>query len=74
MERIEYIDSQIKLLDDMLALVKDDSLLKTSVRNGEISFTEYLYSSELYFTNKIQLLELKKDRLLLEAELLKVYY
>ncbi|MDA3821032.1 MAG: hypothetical protein PF450_00255 [Bacteroidales bacterium] len=44
------------------------------LERGEISLAEYIYSSELYFQNFLQLQELKRDRLMDEADLLKVYY
>jgi len=72
-EELVSLQLQIQQLENALASINDEELLNLGLEAGEISFTEYLYASELYFRNYQVLLELKKDHLLLEAELMKIY-
>ncbi|MDA3823250.1 MAG: TolC family protein [Bacteroidales bacterium] len=74
LERSSSLDLRIASLERALSEVKDEELLKIAQESGEISLAEYIYSSELYFQNLLQLQELKRDRLLVEADLLKVYF
>jgi len=77
LQKLEWctsLDKQITSMEEALSMVNDDELLSYALESGEISLAEYIYSSELYFNNLLLLQELKRDRLLVEAELLKVYY
>jgi hypothetical protein len=60
-------------LEEALGSANSLSLLSSAMENGEISLTEYFYSSDFYFRNQQQLLRYKRDLLVQEAELLKVY-
>jgi len=71
--RLENLDAKIQKFEEALNAGNTLELLAISMENGEISMTEYFYSSDFHFRNQQLLLEYKKDRLLLEAELLKVY-
>jgi hypothetical protein len=54
-------------------LVNDEELLKIALEMGEISLSEYIYASDFYFRNIQSLHKFKRDQLLLEADLMKVY-
>lgn len=73
-EQSASLDQQIVSLENALSMVNDAELLHLALESGEISLTEYIYSSELYFQNLMHLQDLKRDRLLVEAELMRVYY
>ena len=64
----------IKNLESALDAGNTLELLALSLDNGEISLTEYFYTSDFHFRNQLLLLEYRKERLLLEADLLKVYF
>lgn len=73
LDLLESLNGRILLLEE--ALTDDSGLdaLALALENGEISLTEYFYASGLYFENQQLLLEYKRDRLMTEAVLLKVY-
>jgi len=72
--RLERLERQVEELRGALSRVDDEGLLTASLQAGEISLSEYLYGTELYFRNKQKLLEYERDLQLVEAELMRVYY
>lgn len=74
MVRWERLGMQISELQDALSQVNDESLLSIALELGEISLSEYIFATELYFQNVIKLMEYQRERLKLEADLLKIYY
>jgi outer membrane protein TolC len=60
-------------LEEALGAVNSLSLLGASLENGEISLSEYFYTSDFYFRNQAQLLRYNKELLLQEAELMKIF-
>ncbi len=73
LDRLESLKDQAEKLEKALDLVNDEEILSVALEFGEISFSEYMYASDLYFRNVRSLLEFKRDQLLLEADLMKVY-
>jgi outer membrane protein TolC len=73
LNRFESTSRQIIKLEEALESVDNISLLSAALEHGEISLSEYFYSSDFYFRNKQQLLGYKRDLLIQEAELLRVY-
>ena len=74
MIRRERLERQVGELSGALDRVDDEALLTASLQAGEISLSEYLYGTEMYFRNKQKLLEYERDLQLVEAELMKVFY
>jgi outer membrane protein, heavy metal efflux system len=74
MIRRERLERQVEELSGALSRVDDEALLTASLQAGEISLSEYLYGTEMYFRNKQKLLEYERDLQLVEAELMRVYY
>lgn len=73
-EQWKSLDRQISEMEQALARVNDMELLTIAMEGGEISLTEYMLGTDLYFRNQQTLLSLKKERLLLEAEMRRIYY
>lgn len=73
LNRHNNLESRIQGLKEALESGNTLNLLALSLNNGEISLTEYFYASDFHFRNQQLLLEYQRDRLLLEAALLKVY-
>ena len=73
LNRMETLILRVNKLEEALGSANSLSLLSSAMENGEISLTEYFYSSDFYFRNQQQLLRYKRDLLVQEAELLKVY-
>ena len=73
LNKLESFRTRARKLEKALGTVNSLSLLATSLENGEISLSEYFYTSDFYFRNQAQLLQYKKQQLLQEAELLKIY-
>ena len=69
-----YLRERELELEQLLAISNDESLLRQAMIAGEISLTQYYYESDFYFQNLMNMLEFKKELLLLEADLRKVYY
>ncbi len=74
MIRRERRERQVEELSGALSRVDDEALLTASLQAGEISLSEYLYGTEMYFRNKQKMLEYERDLQLVEAELMKVFY
>ena len=72
-DRLASLRSQVEEIEGALGEVNDERLLNLAFEAGEISLSEYFYASELYFRNVSLLLEMRRDQLLLEAELMRVY-
>jgi outer membrane protein TolC len=68
------LEGQISALETALSEVNDEELLSVALDLGEISLSEYIFSSEYYFQNLRKLVELKRDRLLIGNALMKVGY
>jgi cobalt-zinc-cadmium efflux system outer membrane protein len=73
LNRLESYRTMAQKLDEALGTVNSLSLLSSSLENGEISLSEYFYTSDFYFRKQAQLLRYKKELLLQEAELMKIY-
>lgn len=73
LNQLDNLELRVKNLEAALETGNTLELLALSLDNGEISLTEYFYASDFHFRNQLLLLEYKRDRLLLEAALLKVY-
>lgn len=73
LNRLETLQKRVKILEDALEEANSLTLLTSAMENGEISLTEYFYTSDFYFRNQQQLLRYKRDLLVQEAELLKIY-
>lgn len=73
-EQWKSLDRIIREMEAALSLVNDIELLKLAWEGGEISLAEYMMGTDLYFRNLQSLHTYKKERLLLEAELRRVYY
>ena len=73
MNQMESLCSRADQLEKALGSTNSLLLLATSLENGEISLSEYFYTSDFYFRNQQLLLRYKKEQLLQEAELMKIY-
>ena len=73
LNKLESLRRRAGKLEDALGTVNSLSLLTVALENGEISMSEYFYTSDFYFRNQAQLLSYKRDLLLQEADLLKVF-
>ena len=73
LRKLESLIIRTNKLEEALGKANSLSLLTAALENGEISLSEYFYSSDFYFRNQQQLLRFKHDLLVQEAELLKVY-
>jgi outer membrane protein TolC len=73
LNQLESYRTRAGKLEEALGTVNSLALLATSLENGEISLSEYYYTSDFYFRNQAQLLRYKKELLLQEAELMKIY-
>ncbi len=71
LERKEHIRKQIEELSTSLADINDNELLTKALDAGEISLTDYYYQSDFYSESQVLLLELKKDELMIEVEIMK---
>ena len=73
LNKLETLLLRVNKLEEALGSANSLTLLASAMENGEISLSEYFYSSDFYFRNQQQLLRYKRDLLVQEAELLKVY-
>ena len=73
-ERWRSLDRTIRDMEEALSMVNDIELLRLAWEGGEISLVEYMVGTDLYFRNQQSLHNYRKERLLVEAELRKVYY
>jgi outer membrane protein TolC len=73
LDQRESLEFQLNQLQDALESVNQLEVLTVALEHGEISLSEYFYGSDFYFRNQQLLLEYKRDLLLKEAELLKIY-
>ena len=73
LKKLETLQLRVNKLEEALGSANSLSLLAFAMENGEISLSEYFYTSDFYFRNQQQLLRYKRDLLVQEAELLKVY-
>ncbi len=73
LNQLETLKLRITKLEEALGLANSISLMTHAIENGEISLSEYFYNTDFYFRNQQQLLLYKRDLLLQEADLLKVY-
>ena len=73
LDQLESLKSRAHKLEEALGTGNSMELLILALNTGEISLSEYFYASDYYFRNKQRLLQFKKDQLLKEAELLRVY-
>jgi outer membrane protein TolC len=73
LEQLESLRNRTENLAQALGDGNSLGLLAQSLESGEISQSEYFYASDFYFRNEQLLVEYRRDLLLLEADLLKVY-
>lgn len=69
-----YLKERVTAMEELLAVSNNEILLRQAMEAGEISLTQYFYESDFYFQNILNLFEFKKEMLMLEADLRKVYY
>jgi len=74
LSQMESLKKQVEKLEEALGMVNDLELLKIALDMGEISLSEFIYTSDFYFRNVQTLHKFKRDQLLLEADLMKVYF
>lgn len=74
LNRLRNLYSRVEKLEEALGSGKSLQILTSSLESGEISLSEYFYSSDFYFRNQQLLLRYKMELLVLEADLLKIYY
>jgi len=73
LHQLESLKSRAKTLEEALDIGNSTELLTLALESGEISLSEYFYASDFHFRNEQLLLQYKRDQLLKEAELMKVY-
>jgi hypothetical protein len=76
MQKLDQLKSlvvRVMQMEEALNMVNEPELLTRALENGEISLSEYFYASDFYFRNQQLLLRDKRDLLLKEAEIMKVY-
>ena len=73
MDQLESLKARTENLEVALGTGNSIELLALALDSGELSLSEYFYASDFFFRNQQLLLRYKKDQLILEAELLKVY-
>ena len=73
LNKLETLRLRVQKLEEALGSVNSMALLTAAMENGEISLSEYFYTSDFYFRNQQQLLRYRRDLLIQEAALLKVY-
>lgn len=73
LERRNSLLVQVDELEQVLSEVDDQELLGQALELGEISLSEYIYSTEFYLQNVRRLMEYERDLRLVEAEILKIY-
>jgi hypothetical protein len=73
LDQLESLKIRESQLEAALGSVNEPEILALALDNGEISLSEYFYASDFYFRSQQLLLEYKRDQLLKEAELLKIY-
>ena len=73
LEQLESLRTRTEILEEALGSGRSMELLAVSLENGEISMAEYFYASDFYFRNEQLLLQYRRDLLVQEADLLKIY-
>lgn len=73
-DELKRLQKSIETLETALEDFNDLELLGEALEAGEISLSEYIFASDYYFTNQKRLLEFRRDLLLAENKLLKVYF
>ncbi len=73
LHQLASLKSRVKTLEEALDSGNSTELLALALKSGEISLSEYFYASDFYFRNEQLLLQYKRDQLLKEAELMRVY-
>jgi outer membrane protein TolC len=73
LERRNSLLVQVDELTQVLSEVDDQELLSQALELGEISLSEYIYSTEFYLQNVRRLMEYERDLKLVEANILKIY-
>jgi hypothetical protein len=74
LNELRNLYSRVEKLEEALGTGKSLQILTSSLESGEISLWEYFFSSDFYFRNQQLLLRYKMELLVLEADLLKIYY
>lgn len=73
LERRKHLMTQIFELSNSLNKIEDLRLLTKALQAGEISLSEYYYETDFYFRSQIRLLEMQKEQLEIEIDLMKVF-
>ncbi len=73
LDRLESTKSRAFNLEEALGSGNNEELLNLALSSGEISLTEYFYASDFYFRSEQLLLQYRRDQLLIEADLMKIY-
>lgn len=68
------LNNQVVALETALSEVDDEELLNMALEMGELSLSEYIFATEFYFQHVKKLMEYRKNLLLVETDLLRVFY
>lgn len=74
LNKLQNLYLRVEKLEEALGAANSLRILTSSLESGEISLSEYFYSSDFYFRNRQLLLRYRQELLTLEADLLKIYY
>ena len=72
--RWSTLKMQVEDLVEAVLEADNETLLNRALQTGEMSLTQYFYESDFYFQSRLLIIDSWRDMLLLEAELMKVYY
>lgn len=73
LDQLKSMDLRVRQMEEALNMINEPELLTIALENGEISLSEYFYASDFYFRNQQLLLRNKRDLLLKESDIMKVY-
>jgi outer membrane protein TolC len=74
LNKLSNLYLRVEKLEEAMGSANSLRILASSLEGGEISLSEYFYSSDFYFRNQQLLLRYRQELLTLEADLLKIYY
>jgi outer membrane protein TolC len=68
------LKEQVDGLVEAVVESNTEALLNRGLETGELSLTQYFYESDFYFQARMLIIDSWRDLLLVEAELMKIYY
>ncbi len=74
LDQREKLLQTIAAMENALEAVNGEELLANALEAGEISLSEYILTSEYYFSGMLKLIRYRTDLLLVENDLQKVYW